>query len=177
MSVHLWSWRNWKICRGLYDTQRTSANAAEARLLHEAQRMEKYWDHYDNQPIVWIEDPGDFDTKFNVDDVNAFKMLISTGACLMEVKYGSVQFDSYLVIVTSNVAPWDLAHSAGPTSFQPVMDRVDGNHAARKFIYARNKEYVRGQMYKDIIAAIFSVCCAHNLLYFDPAQLLSLIHI
>ena len=77
----------------------------------------KYWDGYDNQPIVWIEDPGAFDTRFNVDDVNAFKMLISTGSCLLlEVKYGTVQFDSYLVIVTSNVAPWDLAQLAGPTA-------------------------------------------------------------
>ena len=46
----------------------------------------KYWDSYDNQPFVWIEDPGAFNAKFSVDDVNAFIILISTGACLQEVK-------------------------------------------------------------------------------------------
>ena len=167
-------------CLYIYGPGGTGKSVAVSTILNTIQRhnpkldfymklngYRKYWDNYDNQPFVWIEDPGAFDTRFNVDDVNAFKMLISTGACLQEVKYGSVQFDSYLVIVTSNVAPYDLALSAGPTSYQPVMDRVDGNRAARKSIFANTKEYVRGKMYKDIITVIYSICHAHNLGTFD----------
>ena len=37
----------------------------------------KWWDGYDNQPIVCIDDPELFNTKYNMEDVQAFKGIVS----------------------------------------------------------------------------------------------------
>ena len=40
-------------------------------------RLRKWWDGCDNQPIVCIDDPELFNTKYNMEDVQAFKGIVS----------------------------------------------------------------------------------------------------
>ena len=90
--------------------------------------LNKYWDGYDNQPIVVIDDPGLFNIQHNEDCVIAFKNVVSNGAFQVEVKYGSLQFDSYLVIIISNIAPGILAMSGGSHA-DSLYSRFVGNRS------------------------------------------------
>ena len=40
--------------------------------------LTKFWDGYDNQPFVVIDDPGLFDPRYKEDKINAFKNVISS---------------------------------------------------------------------------------------------------
>ena len=40
--------------------------------------LTKFWDGYDNQPFVVIDDPGLFDPRYKEDEINAFKNVISS---------------------------------------------------------------------------------------------------
>ena len=73
--------------------------------------LSKYFDGYDNQPITWIDDPVSPAVIRTGDEepVQRFKTVISTGEVLVEVKHGSMVFDSSLIIVTSNMDPQDMA--------------------------------------------------------------------
>lgn len=90
--------------------------------------MSKFWDGYDNQPLVVIDDPGLFNIKFNEDELNAFKNVISSTRHTVEVKGSSMQFDSFLVIIISNYSPNIMALSAGPAS-DAVYDRLAGSRS------------------------------------------------
>lgn len=67
--------------------------------------LSKYWDGYDNQPIVWIDDPGLFDMRYHPEEAASFKNVISNGAHTVEIKFGKMQFDSKLCIITANADP------------------------------------------------------------------------
>ena len=55
----------------------------------------KYWDGYDNQPIVWIDDPNQMDMRNDKDTVEMWKRVIGTGPALVEVKFGTMQFSGF----------------------------------------------------------------------------------
>lgn len=102
--------------------------------------LNKWWDGYDNQPIVCIDDPGMFNPQYN-DDAIAFKTAISAEAMKLEIKGGVVQFDSRLVIVLSNAAPELLAESSGPYHTQAVLDRLTGTRSCKgKAVYITKKQ-------------------------------------
>lgn len=74
--------------------------------------LARFWDGYDNQDIVWIDDP----TLVNENDksaVSEFKNVMSTGHVYVEVKHSTMVFDSKLIIITSNVSPHNMAMSCG----------------------------------------------------------------
>ena len=56
--------------------------------------LKRFWDGYDNQPICWIDDPVSPQPQRNNEDVQQLKNVMSTGDCLVEIKYGSMVFDS-----------------------------------------------------------------------------------
>ena len=59
----------------------------------------EYWDGYLNQPIVIIDDPSIPTNAFNMATISeTYKNILSTGEFICNVKYGSMQFDSHLVI-------------------------------------------------------------------------------
>ncbi|CAB3999376.1 replication-associated [Paramuricea clavata] len=86
--------------------------------------LKKYWDGYDNQPIVWIDDPVTLDASRDSESVQQLKNVFSTGNAVVEVKYGSLTFDSKLVIITSNGAPEYLAASCGEENYEPILRRL-----------------------------------------------------
>ena len=62
--------------------------------------LSKYFDGYDNQLICWIDDPISPAVIRTGDEepVQRFKTVISTGEVLVQVKHGSVVFDSSPVL-------------------------------------------------------------------------------
>ena len=68
---------------------------------------------YDNQPICWIDDPVCLDTEKDMDSIQQLKNIFSTGNCQIEVKFGTMVFDSPIVIITSNASPGEIALSTG----------------------------------------------------------------
>lgn len=106
--------------------------------------MQKYWDGYDNQPIVWIDDPNPVG-KWSEESAAHFKTVLSTGPTLVEVKHGSMQFDSHLVIISTNLQPGELAASFGSTSEPAILRRLKefpaplfvGSHSHAKDLPAR----------------------------------------
>ena len=74
-----------------------------------------YWDGYMNQPIVVIDDPSQPTNPFNMATVSeTYKNILSTGEFICNVKYGSMQFDSHLVIICSNIPARQMADCFPP---------------------------------------------------------------
>ena len=109
--------------------------------------LSKWWDGYDNDPVVVIDDPAVFNVKFNQDEVVYFKNLISTGPMEVEVKCGAMQMDSPLIMLTSNIQPDTLATSAGACHEDAVYDRLAGSRSiAREAIYIQDKKQARDRL-------------------------------
>ena len=89
----------------------------------------KWFDGYDQQPIVLIDDPSKFVIRNNFEAVDAFKNLISSNAMQVEVKGGFRQFNSRLVIICSNCTPTEFAVSAGADHQTAIIDRITGQRA------------------------------------------------
>ena len=75
--------------------------------------LTKYWDGYDNQPICWIDDPVCMDPSKDMESIQQLKNIFSTGNCQIEVKFGTMVFDSPIDIITSNTSPRQIALSTG----------------------------------------------------------------
>lgn len=74
--------------------------------------LNKFWDGYDNQLVCWLDDPAVHRTG-DEESVQRFKNVISTGETLVEVKHGSMVFDSSLIIISCNFHPQGLANTCG----------------------------------------------------------------
>ena len=75
----------------------------------------EYWDGYINQPIVIIDDPSIPTNQFNMANISeTYKNILSTGEFICNVKYGSMQFDSHLVIILSNIPAREMADAFAP---------------------------------------------------------------
>ena len=105
--------------------------------------LSKFFDGYDNQPITWIDDPVS-PSCFRTGDeepVQRFKTVISTGEILVEVKHGSMVFDSSLIIVSTNIAPDDMAKACGLDNEKAMFRRFTdtcGAHEIKTTVIARN---------------------------------------
>lgn len=71
--------------------------------------LKKFWDMYNNQHIAWIDDPVGADPTKNQQSIQQLKNLLSTGHATVEIKYGTMVFDTKLVIITSNWAAVEMA--------------------------------------------------------------------
>lgn len=91
--------------------------------------LKKWWENYDNQPICIIDDPSCFNVRFSDEDVQAFKTVISSEETTVEIKGGTMQFTSHLVIVVTNPDSTDLARSSGPANYDAVLDRLQGSRS------------------------------------------------
>ena len=105
--------------------------------------LSKFFDGYDNQPICWIDDPVS-PSCFRTGDeepVQRFKTVISTGEVLVEVKHGSMVFDSSLIIITTNIPPDDMARACGVDNEEAMYRRfcdTAGAHCIPNAATARN---------------------------------------
>lgn len=86
--------------------------------------LKKYWDGYDNQPIAWIDDPVSPEECRDSESIQQLKNVMSVGDCFVEVKYGTMVFDSNLLIITSNIDPMKLAVVCGEENRDPIYRRL-----------------------------------------------------
>lgn len=83
--------------------------------------LSKYWDGYDNQPIVWIDDPIPSQTQITTEQASELKSVISTGPAYVEVKYGNMQFDSRLVILSVTCLLTTSLTFSAPSTLTPCI--------------------------------------------------------
>ena len=106
--------------------------------------LAKFWDGYDNEPICWIDDPVTPSATRTGDEepIQRLKTVISTGDVLVEVKHGTMVFDSSLIIISSNIDPEDMARSSGPDNQAAMYRRFTdtcGAHFIGTEVTARNR--------------------------------------
>jgi len=65
----------------------------------------KYWDNYNTERIVVVDDPSPPDAQKDRETAQRFKTAISTGPAYQEVKFGTMVYDPYLVVIISNFDP------------------------------------------------------------------------
>ena len=113
--------------------------------------LSKYFDGYDNQPITWIHDPVSLAVCRTGDKepVQRFKTVISTGEVLVEVKHGSMVFNSSLIIVTSNMDPRDMADTCGLDNRDAMYRRFTGSCGAYP-----DKKTARNKMIEHLVRII-----------------------
>ena len=77
--------------------------------------ISKFYDGYNNQPITWIDDPVSSSCFRTGDEepVQHLKTVISYGETLIEVKHGSMVFDSSLIVISTNIDPESMAKACG----------------------------------------------------------------
>lgn len=87
--------------------------------------LDRWFDGYDNQPIVYIDDPVCSNATKSGDESNVqrLKNIMSTGDVIVEIKGGTMVFDSSFIIITCNLTPRDLAASCGPDNQEAVLRR------------------------------------------------------
>ena len=85
--------------------------------------LSKFWDSYDNEPIVYVDDPVKANINYNEDDVQGLKNILSTGPCIADIKFGSMNFDSKLVIIATNISPTYMAESMGIDNKDAMLRR------------------------------------------------------
>ena len=85
--------------------------------------MSKYFDGYDNQLVTWIDDPVSPNMFKMQEEAQIFKNVVSTGNALVEVKYGSMIFDSGLLVITSNMTPDEMAEAFGMEAKDALLRR------------------------------------------------------
>lgn len=103
--------------------------------------LRKFWDGYDNQPISWIDDPVSPEPGVETDSIQQLKNVMSIGDCIVEIKYGSLVFDSALLII-SNIHPVALANSCGDENRAPIYRRLTDTCGAFHIPKAHHLHYV-----------------------------------
>lgn len=104
--------------------------------------LRKFWDGYDNQPIAWIDDPVTPDIGVESDSIQQLKNVMSIGDCIIEIKYGSLVFDSALLIITSNIHPTHLANACGDENRAPIFRRLTDTCGAHYISRANDLHYM-----------------------------------
>ena len=98
--------------------------------------MGKFCDGYDNDDVMWIDDPISNEDNRDKENVQRFKNILSTGDALVEVKYETMVFDSRMVIISSNLHPQDMAATMGIENIEPMYRRFTDTCGAFE-IYTR----------------------------------------
>lgn len=104
--------------------------------------LKKYWDGYDNQPITWIDDPVAPDSNKDSESVQQLKNVISTGDCIVEIKYGTMVFDSSILIITSNMSPQNLAVNCGEENYQAIYRRLNDTCGSFQLVSCGSDHYI-----------------------------------
>jgi len=87
--------------------------------------LDKYWDGYDNDPIVVIDDPVSSQARStgNEEAVQRLKNVLSYGGTLVKVKHGSMVFDAKIIIIAYNSHPEELAWTCGEGNMEAIKNR------------------------------------------------------
>ena len=143
--LHIWGPSGIGKTTAIYEMLSTLQDMNIADFYFKGGGLKKYWDGYDNQPIVWIDDPVMLDSTKDSESVQQLKNVFSTGNAVVEVKYGSLTFDSKLVIITSNPSPEYLAGSCGQDNYEPILRRLTDACGSWRI---DEKEYCRSNKFK-----------------------------
>ena len=108
--------------------------------------LSKFCDGYDNDDVMWIDDPISVSARGDLESVQRFKNIMSTGDVLVEVKYGTMVFDSPLIIISSNMHPQDMAITMGAENIEPMYRRFTDTVGA-VYIDNRSKGRERLRLY------------------------------
>ena len=96
---------------------------------------------------MWIDDPiGTKDSK-DLESVQRLKNILSTGPTYIEVKFGSMVFDSRLVIISTNIHPQLMAESMGPDNETAMYRRFTDTCGAH---YIGTRDHARGKLAKQL---------------------------
>ena len=115
--------------------------------------LSKFFDGYDWQPIILIDDPVTPDAEQNGDQVQMFKTIINEHTRLIEVKGGSMPLDSGLIVITANVTPNQMANACGVDCTEAIYRRLTKSPGA---FYVRKQD--RERMTKQLIKIVAQRC-------------------
>lgn len=104
--------------------------------------LSRFWDGYDNQPLVWIDNPVSPSVLRTGDEepLQCLKTIISTREILVEVKHRSMVFDSNLIIISCNIHPNELATTCGEENRATMFQRFTDTYGAHYIGTQRHKE-------------------------------------
>ena len=86
--------------------------------------LSKFFDGYDWQPIILIDDPIAPDAKQNGEQIQMFKTIINEHHRIIEIKGGSMPMDTGLIIITANITPLKMANACGEDCADAVYRRL-----------------------------------------------------
>ena len=111
--------------------------------------LSKFFDGYDWQPIILIDDPVTPDANQNQDQIQMFKTIINEHQRLIEVKGGSMPLDSGLIVITANVTPSGMANACGMDCSEAIYRRLTKQPGAF-YVRAQDRERITKQLIKIV---------------------------
>ena len=86
--------------------------------------LSKFFDGYDWQPIILIDDPVTPDASANTEQIQMFKTIVNEHQRIIEIKGGSMPMDTGLIIITANISPNAMATACGTDCADAVYRRI-----------------------------------------------------
>lgn len=86
--------------------------------------LSKFFDGYDWQDVILIDDPVSPDCSKNQEQIQMFKTIINEHERIVEIKGGSMPLDSGLIIITANITPRQISNACGPECSEPIYRRI-----------------------------------------------------
>lgn len=117
--------------------------------------LSKFYDGYNWQDIILIDDPIAPDAKQNADQIQAFKTLINEHKRIIEIKGGSMPMDSGLIIITANITPYQMSMACGVDCQEAVFRRLTKSPGA--FFMKRSDRDKMTRLLIDIIRQRFDL--------------------
>ena len=111
--------------------------------------MSKFFDGYDWDNIILIDDPVTPDAAQNSKQIQMFKTIINEHNRIVEVKGGSMHMDTGLIIITANITPNQMANACGPDCAEAIYRRITKAPGA---FYVRVQD--RNRLCKQLISII-----------------------
>lgn len=119
--------------------------------------LSKFWDGYDNQEVIFIDDPAHpKDGALTEDQVNALLTVLSVGNTFVEIKHSNMVFDSKIVIMCANMDDDKFASMAGDVSAPAIKRRLTDTAGS---YYIPNKNVARSDVFRLLICRSILKAC------------------